>query len=620
MNSQRISFLSLVKNCNHKGLGIYYLLSAFIFGISGTLISILIRIELYSSGNRIISPENQNFYNISITLHGFLMIFFLVMPGLFGGFGNYFVVIFQGSPEVVYPRVNNFSILILFVSYLFIILSLISEFGGGTGWTLYPPLSTSFMSLSPSSTGNLIFGLLISGISSCLTSLNFWTTILNLRSYYLTLKTMPLFLWALLITGGMLLLTLPILSGALLMVLADLHSNTLFFDPIFGGDPIFYQHLFWFFGHPEVYILIIPAFGIISIIISGILQKIIFGNQSMIFAMSCISLLGSVVWGHHMYTVGLETDTRAYFTGVTILISLPTGTKIFNWLSTYLGNPPLLQLKTNSPFFGLLFLLMFTIGGSTGIILGNAAVDLGLHDTYYVVAHFHFVLSLGAVIAIFSGVIFNGEKIVGSKNLLPSSSSCNSLYHLVSTFIGILLTFSPMHFLGFNVMPRRIPDFPDSFHSWNFLSSIGSGITFLSFAIFFPVFLNNFLSHVCKRIFFLVFLLFIVSEGLLFVSFFWTSFHSLHCWFSFVCPLDSDSVVSSVSIIMILFLNLMSPYKSFIFIPNDCVESFRPVKISWKPENSWKRQDNLFFCAWRFWVLRPFQETRDFKGKRERTL
>ena len=320
------------------------------------------------------------------------------MPGLFGGFGNYFLVLFQGSPEVVYPRVNNFSILILSLSYLFLILSLISEFGGGIGWTLYPPLSTSFMSLSPSSTGNLIFGLLISGISSCLTSLNFWTTILNLRSYYLTLKTMPLFPWALLITGGMLLPTLPILSGALLMVLADLHSNTLFFDPIFGGDPLFYQHLFWFFGHPEVYILIIPAFGIISIIISGILQTIIFGKQSMIFAMSCISLLGSVVWGHHMYTVGLETDTRAYFSGVTILISLPTGTKIFNWLSTYLGNPPLLQLKTNSPFFGLLFFLMFTLGGSTGIILGNAAVDLGLHDTYYVVAHFHFVLSLGAVI------------------------------------------------------------------------------------------------------------------------------------------------------------------------------------------------------------------------------
>merc|ERR1711978_100774 len=483
MNSQRIFFLSLVKNCNHKGLGIYYLLSAFIFGISGTLISILIRIELYSSGNRIISPENQNFYNISITLHGFLMIFFLVMPGLFGGFGNYFVVIFQGSPEVVYPRVNNLSILILFLSYFFAILSLISEFGGGTGWTLYPPLSTSFMSLSPSSTGNLVLGLLISGVSSCITSLNFWLTILNLRSYCLTLKTMPLFPWALLITAAMLLLVLPLLRYKLLMVLADLHSNTLFFDPVFGGDPVLYQHLFWFFGHPEVYILIIPGFGVISIVISGISQKIIFGNQSMIFAMSSISILGSLVWGHHMYTVGLESDTRAYFTGVTILISLPTGTKIFNWLTTYLGNPPLLHIRISSVFFSLLFLLMFTIGGSTGVILGNAAADLALHDTYYVVAHFHFVLSLGAVIAIFSGIIFNGEKILASKSLLPSPSSTLSLYHLVLTLVGILLTFSPMHFCGFNLMPRRIPDFPDSFHSWNFLSSIGSGITLLSFAI-----------------------------------------------------------------------------------------------------------------------------------------
>merc|ERR1712099_55709 len=329
-----------------------------------------------------------------------------------------------------------------------------------------------------------VLGLLISGVSSCITSLNFWVTILNLRSYSLTLKTVPLFPWALLITAAMLLLTLPVLSGALLMVLADLHSNTLFFDPVFGGDPVLYQHLFWFFGHPEVYILIIPAFGIISIVISGISQLIIFANQSMIFAMSSISLLGGLVWGHHMYTVGLESDTRAYFTGVTILISLPTGTKIFNWLFTYLGNPPLLHLRISSVFFSHLFLLMFTIGGSTGVILGNAAVDLALHDTYYVVAHFHFVLSLGAIISIFSGIIFNIEKIVGSKSLLSSSSSSLSLYHLNIIFIGILLTFSPIHFLGFNIMPRRIPDFPDSFHSWNFLSSIGSGVTLLSFAIF----------------------------------------------------------------------------------------------------------------------------------------
>merc|ERR1712187_642227 len=229
--------------------------------------------------------------------------------------------------------------------------------------------------------------------------------------------------------------------------------------------------------------LIIPAFGVISIVISGVSQKIIFGNQSMIYAMSCISLLGSVVWGHHMYTVGLETDTRAYFTGVTILISLPTGTKIFNWLSSYLGNPNLLQLRTSSALFALLFLLMLTAGGSTGVILGNAAVDLALHDTYYVVAHFHFGLSLGAVIAIFSSLIFLGEKMFGSKSLLPSSSCTLSNLHLLLTLVGILLSFSPMHFLGFNLMPRRIPDFPDSFHSWNFLSSIGSGITLLSFAI-----------------------------------------------------------------------------------------------------------------------------------------
>merc|ERR1711977_187706 len=288
-------------------------------------------------------------------------------------------------------------------------------------------------------------------------------TIQNMRSYCLCLKTMPLFPWALLITAAMLLLTLPVLSGALLMVIADLHSNTLLFDPVFGGDPVLYQHLFWFFGHPEVYILIIPAFGIISIVISGIPQKIIFGNQSMILAMSCISILGSVVWGHHMYTVGLESDTRAYFTAVTMLISL--------------------QIRTSSALFGLIFLLMFTIGGSTGVILGNAAVDIALHDTYYVVAHFHFVLSLGAVIGLLSGVMFFQEKILGSNNFLPSSSSYNSIYHLVCTFFGILLTFTPMHFLGFNVMPRRIPDFPDYFNSWNYLSSIGSGITLISFGM-----------------------------------------------------------------------------------------------------------------------------------------
>merc|ERR1739848_358331 len=324
-----------------------------------------------------------------------------------------------------------------------------------------------------------IFSLHLAGVSSLLGAVNFISTLGNLRVFGILLDRIPLFAWSVLVTAILLLLSLPVLAGAITILLTDRNLNTTFYDAGGGGDPILYQHLFGFFGHPEVYILIIPAFGIISIVISGIAQKIIFGNQSMILAMSCISVLGSVVWGHHMYTVGLESDTRAYFTAVTMLISLPTGTKIFNWLCTYLGIAPLLQIKTSSALFGLIFLLMFTIGGSTGVILGNAAVDIALHDTYYVVAHFHFVLSLGAVIGLLSGVMFFQEKIVGSNNFLPSSSSYNSIYHLVCTFFGILLTFTPMHFLGFNVMPRRIPDFPDYFNSWNYLSSIGSGITLI---------------------------------------------------------------------------------------------------------------------------------------------
>ena len=268
------------------------------------------------------------------------------------------------------------------------------------------------------------------------------------------------------------------------MLLSDLNFNILFFDPIFGGDPILYQHLFWFFGHPEVYILILPPFGLISIIISNLSQKIIFSNQSMIFAMTSISLLGSLVWGHHMYTISLQINTRAYFTCLTILISLPTGTKIFNWLSTYLGNPSFTNLKITSSLYTFLFLIMFTIGGSTGIILGNSGIDLTLHDTYYIPGHFHFVLSLGAIISLYASILNLYPYIISYNNLPISSTNIISYYHLILTFIGILLTFIPMHFLGFNIMPRRMNDFPDTFHSWNFLSSIGSGITLLSFIIF----------------------------------------------------------------------------------------------------------------------------------------
>jgi cytochrome c oxidase subunit 1 len=409
------------------------------------------------------------------------------MPGLFGGLGNTFVPIYLGSSEVAYPRINNMSVLVIPLSYTLVLLSLNNEFGSGIGWTLYPPLSTSLMSLSPVGIDVIICGLLLSGISSTLTSLNFFVTIQNMRCYGMTLSNMSVYVWSIIITASMLLLVLPILTGALIMLIADLHYNTVFFDPLFGGDPVFYQHLFWFFGHPEVYILILPAFGLISMILSGLIQVIIFGNQSMILAMSCISILGSVVWSHHMFTVGMESDTRAYFTVVTMMISLPTGSKIFNWLCTYLGtNASLLQIRTSAVFFVLIFLLMFTIGGSTGVILGNGAVDIALHDTYYVVTHFHFILSLGTVIAIFSGIIFFLDQLLsflGSLSSISSSISTISRYHLVVTFVGILLTFTPMHFLGFNVMPRRVLDYQDYLNSWNYLCSIGSSITLISFFI-----------------------------------------------------------------------------------------------------------------------------------------
>merc|ERR1711948_11677 len=364
------------------------------------------------------------------------------------------------------------------------ILSVISEFGGGTGWTLYPPLSTSHMVLAPSSMAFIILGLLVSGISSCLTSLNFWVTILNLRSYCLTLKTMPLFPWALLITAAMLLLTLPVLSGALLMVFADLHSNTLFFDPVFGGDPVLFQHLFWFFGHPEVYILILPAFGIISHIISSTAKKPIFGYLGMVYAMFSIGVLGFIVWAHHMYTVGLDIDTRAYFTAATMIIAVPTGIKIFSWLATLWGS----SIELKAPIlFALGFIFLFTVGGVTGVVLANAGVDVALHDTYYVVGHFHYVLSMGAIFSIFGGIYYWFYKITGKKYSETLAQS-----HFWVFFIGVNLTFFPMHFLGVSGMPRRIPDYPDAFMYFNKISSWGAELSAFSLLIFFGVLIDAF--------------------------------------------------------------------------------------------------------------------------------
>ena len=476
------SILSLIKNSNHKGIGIYYLLTGLICGLIGLLLSLLIRIELYSSSNRIISSENTNYYNVSITIHALLMIFFLVMPVLYGGFTNYFLPILQGSPEVIYPRLNNLSIYLLILSYLYIIISIFSEYGLPSGWTLYPPLSTSYHTLSPSSLYYIILSLLLSGISSILTSINFYITIINLKSYSLSYKLLLLYIYTIIITTSLLLFTLPILTATLIILFSDLNINTLFFDSIYGGDPILYQHLFWFFGHPEVYILILPTFGLTSLILST--TSLLYAYQSMIFTITSISFLGSIVWGHHMYTTSLQINTRSYFTSLTILISLPTGTKIFNWLSTYLSTTTFLHLSSPYTLFTILFLIMFTIGGSTGIILANSTIDLILHDTYYIPGHFHFVLSLGAIISIFSSTLYLYPYLISTNTLFTSTTTSLSLYHLLLTFTGILFTFIPMHFLGFNIMPRRILDFPDTFHSWNFLSSIGSGITLLSFSIF----------------------------------------------------------------------------------------------------------------------------------------